>query len=67
MERCDPGRQPDGAARLLPHEYIPIGTWPMFAPEQIIALRMSNCRACFPQLAHWYDELSQPTVQACKR
>eukprot|EP00969_Alexandrium_andersonii_P116029 5130863-Alexandrium_andersonii.AAC.1 len=50
-----------------PPEYLPTGKWPRFAPEQVIMLRRSNCRAFFPQLAKWYGELSQPTIHACRR
>eukprot|EP00969_Alexandrium_andersonii_P171935 7599925-Alexandrium_andersonii.AAC.1 len=39
MLRYAPVRQSDGAARQLPHEYIPMGVWPVYAPEQVIMLR----------------------------
>eukprot|EP00969_Alexandrium_andersonii_P314201 13880981-Alexandrium_andersonii.AAC.1 len=48
MLRCEPVRMPDGRARLLPPEYLPMGKWPCYAPEQVIVLRRSNCRAFFP-------------------
>eukprot|EP00969_Alexandrium_andersonii_P144098 6372152-Alexandrium_andersonii.AAC.1 len=67
MEKYDPVRRSSGQARQLPHEYIPTEAWPRFAPEQIVALRRSNCRAFFPQLAQWYSELSSPSVRVCKK
>eukprot|EP00969_Alexandrium_andersonii_P150854 6670347-Alexandrium_andersonii.AAC.1 len=56
MEKYDPIRMKNGVARQLPHEYIPVGVWPLFAPEQVIMLRRSNCRAFFRQLAQWYAQ-----------
>eukprot|EP00969_Alexandrium_andersonii_P173874 7686232-Alexandrium_andersonii.AAC.1 len=41
--------------------------WPTYAPEQVIMLRWSNCRACFPQLAKWHSELTKQSVEACRR
>eukprot|EP00969_Alexandrium_andersonii_P045327 1990222-Alexandrium_andersonii.AAC.1 len=63
MEKYAPVRQSNGQARQLPHEYIPTETGPRFAPEQIVVLRRSNCRAFFPQLAQWRSELSLPSVR----
>eukprot|EP00969_Alexandrium_andersonii_P015950 698164-Alexandrium_andersonii.AAC.1 len=38
MGKYDPVRRSDGQARLLPPAYVPAGSWPRFAPEQIIVL-----------------------------
>eukprot|EP00969_Alexandrium_andersonii_P286189 12652216-Alexandrium_andersonii.AAC.1 len=51
MLKYEPVRRSDGQARLRPPEYLPSDKWPRFAPEQVIVLRRSNCRAIFPQLA----------------
>eukprot|EP00969_Alexandrium_andersonii_P163292 7218521-Alexandrium_andersonii.AAC.1 len=51
-----PVRTADGRARLLPHEYIPTDVQPRFAPEQVVAIRRSNCRTFCPLLAQWHDE-----------
>eukprot|EP00969_Alexandrium_andersonii_P014898 651086-Alexandrium_andersonii.AAC.1 len=67
MLRHAPVRQQDGTARQLPREYIPMGTWPVYAPEQVIMLRRSNCRAFFPQLAKWRSELPYQPIIACQR
>eukprot|EP00969_Alexandrium_andersonii_P019901 868692-Alexandrium_andersonii.AAC.1 len=39
MLKYDPVRMRDGRARQLPHEYVPMGQWPCYAPEQVIMLR----------------------------
>eukprot|EP00969_Alexandrium_andersonii_P127114 5618334-Alexandrium_andersonii.AAC.1 len=41
--------------------------WPCYAPEQVIMLRRTNCRAFFPQLAKWHSELTPPALEACRR